>query len=130
MEKGVVYPEQRLGEEVITVVQQGSGTCTLDGKTLDLGSDSVLCLRPGMTRSLKAAAKGMKALEGFSPVRADLLALAGVTLPANAKVSFPDLGVRPSVQAGIVYNLNEIQLTPVITLDLSLSYRCAAATPL
>jgi gluconolactonase len=127
MEKGATYPEQHLNEEVITAVQAGSASAMVDGKSLDLGSDSVLYLTPGSTRSLKAGPDGLKALEVFSPVRVDLLALAGVNLPANAKVSFPDQGVKPSIQPGTVYRLSEIQLTPVTTPDPALSYKRAAA---
>ncbi|MFB3776663.1 MAG: SMP-30/gluconolactonase/LRE family protein [Bryobacteraceae bacterium] len=127
MEKGAAYPSQLLTEEVITVVRRGSGTCDLGGKTLELGPDSVLYLTPGMTRALKAGPGGLEAMEVFSPVRADLLKLAGVALPEGAKVGFPDQGVNPSLAAGQVYRLSEIQLTPVTDPDAALPYKRSAA---
>ena len=127
MEKGAAYPTQQLAEELITVVREGSATCTLDGKTLELSPDSVLYLSPGMTRSLKAGPTGMKALEVFSPVRVDLLKMAGIAMSVNAKVSFPDQGVRPSLRSGEIYRLSEVQLTPLNDPDPSLSYRRSAS---
>lgn len=127
MEKDATYPSQQLNEEVITVVQEGTGTCEVDGKSLPLAADSVLYLTPGTTRTLKAGPGGMKAMEVFSPVRVDLLKLAGVSLPDGAKVGFPDQGVKPSLAAGQVYRLSEIQLTPVTDPDKSLSYKRSAA---
>jgi gluconolactonase len=127
MAKGAAYPEQKLGEELFTAVTGGSATCALDGKNLELPKDSVLYMTPGMTRSLKAGPDGAKVLEVYSPVRADLLKLAGVTLPPDAKISFPDQGVKPNVQAGQVYALADVQLTPLTTPDPSLSYKRAAA---
>jgi gluconolactonase len=69
----------------------------------------------------------MKALEVFSPVRVDLLKMAGISMPANAKVSFPDQGVRPSLRPGEVYRFNEVQLTPVTDPAPSLSYKRSGA---
>jgi quercetin dioxygenase-like cupin family protein len=97
MEKGAAYPAQQLNEEVITVVREGSGTCEFGGKTVELAADSVLYLTPGTTRTLKAGPTGLKAFEVFSPVRLDLLKLAGVAVPDGAKPGFPDQGVTPSV---------------------------------
>ena len=47
MEKDAAYPSQQLNEEVITVVREGSATCEVGGKTVELAADSVLYLTPG-----------------------------------------------------------------------------------
>jgi quercetin dioxygenase-like cupin family protein len=127
MGKGAQYPSQQLNEEVITVVREGSATCDVGGKTLELPADSVLYLTPGATRSLRAGPDGMKALEVFSPVRVDLLKLAGVAVPDGAKVGFPDQGIAPSLNAGQVYRLSEIQLTPLTDQLPSVTYKRSAA---
>jgi gluconolactonase len=127
MEKGAVYPSQQLNEEVITVVREGSATYEAGGKSLELTADSVLYLTPGTTRTLKAGPGGFKALEVFSPVRVDLLKLAGVTVPDGAKVGFPDQGIEPNLVAGQVYRLSEFQLTPITDPDTSLSYKRSGA---
>lgn len=89
MEGGSVYPVQPLAEELITVVWEGSATCSWGGHDLELTQDSILYLTPGMARSLKAGPDGLKAIEVFSPVRVDLLRMAGAALPANADVLVP-----------------------------------------
>jgi len=123
MKPNAHYPQQTLSEEVFTVIQEGSATCTFAGRTLELAKDSVLYLTPGMRRSLKAGRDGLKAIEVFSPVRKDHLNLAGIKLPDNAKVSFPDQGVKQtSLDPGKVYNLNEIQWTPITLPDPTKSY--------
>lgn len=113
MQPNSSYPEQKLAEEVFTAIQEGSATCTVDGQALELQANSLLYLTPDMTRSLKAGPNGAKALEVFSPVRADLLQLAGMTLPAGGKVSFPDQGAQPSLRPGEVYRLTDIQLAGI-----------------
>src|SRR5678815_2757309 len=127
MEKGAVYPSQQLNEEVITVVREGSATVDAGGKSLELTADSVLYLTPGSTRTLKAGPGGFKALEVFSPVRVDLLKLAGVTVPDGAKAGFPDQGIEPNLVAGQVYRLSDFQLTPITDPDTSLSYKRSGA---
>lgn len=127
MAKDAAYPSQQLDEEVITVVTEGSGTCNSGGKELQLAADSVLYLTPGTTRTIQAGPDGLKALEVFSPVRVDLLKLAGITVPDGDKVGFPDQGAKPSLLAGQVYRLSEIQLTGVTDPDTSLSYKRSAA---
>jgi gluconolactonase len=127
MEKGAAYPSQQLNEEVITVVREGSATCEFGGKSVQLAADSVLYLTPGMTRTLKAGPNGVKALEVFSPVRVDMLKAAGITVPEGAKVGFPDQGITPSVNAGQVYRLSEIQLTPLTDTLPNLTYTRSAA---
>ena len=127
MEPGALYPEQTLDGELITVVQEGWATCTLAGKTLQLSKDAVLYLTEGTKRTLKAGPEGLKAIEVFSPVRVDHLRLAGVDQPADSKVSFPDQGVTPSLVAGKVYNLNEVQWTAITPPDLSKTYRRSGA---
>ena len=115
MAPGSEYPEQTMNGEFIALVEEGSATCTVDGKTLELGKDAVLYLREGMTRSLRAGRDGLKALEVFSPVRPDHLRLAGTSLPEGADVSFPDQGIeKPSHEPGQVYDFSEIQVTPII----------------
>jgi len=54
MKGSSVYPEQALNEELITVVQDGSATCVLGEKTLELTKDAVLYLSQGMKLSLRA----------------------------------------------------------------------------
>ena len=122
------YPAESLVGEAITLVQEGSATCTTDGRTLQLGKDEFVFLTPGTKRSLKAGPQGLKAIEAFSPVRVDHLQLAGVELPAGAKVSFPDQGVtKTSVEPGKVYNLNEVQWTGITLPEPDKSYKRSTA---
>ena len=95
MEADSSYPEQALAEEVITLVQEGSATCTVGEETFEVAKDSLLYLTPGSKRSLKAGDQGLKAIEVFSPVRLDHLSLAGKEHSENTRVSFPDQGVIP-----------------------------------
>lgn len=127
MEKGAEYPSQQLNEEVITVVRAGSGTCEFGGKTVELAADSFLYLTPGSTRALKAGPEGLKALEVFSPVRMDMLKLAGIKVPDGAKAGFPDQGIKPSVTPGQVYRLSEVQLTPLTDQLEGVGYKRSAA---
>ena len=123
MQPNSSYPVQKLAEEFFIVVQEGSGTCQIGQKTLKLSRDSVVYLTPGTTRRLVAGRNGLKAIEVFSPVRADHLALAGIRLPGDASVGFPDQGVqKTSIEAGKVYNLNEIQWTGITRPDTTLPY--------
>jgi gluconolactonase len=126
MQPGAVYPPQTLQEELFIVVQDGSATIDVGGKTLDLVKEQVLYLQPGATRSMKAGANGWKAFEVYSPVRLDHLMLAGQDT-AGAKVTFPDQGVTPSLQPGVVVNLNEIQLTPLVDPTAGKPYRRSTA---
>ncbi len=131
MEPDAQYPAQTMTGELITVVEEGSTTCELDGKTLELGPDAVLYLTEGMHRALRAGPDGLKALEVFSPVRADHLRLAGTPLPEDADVSFPDQEIeRSSHEPGKVYNFNEIQVTPIIMPGKSPSEPTTARTRL
>ena len=113
MQPGAAYPPQTLNEELIIVVQDGSATIDVGGKTMELAKDRVLYLQPGSVRSMKAGSNGWKAFEVYSPVRLDHLALAGQDV-SGVNPSFPDQGVTPSIPAGVVVNLNEIQLTPLV----------------
>ena len=61
---------------------------------------------------MKAGANGLRAFEIYSPVRLDHLALAGQNI-AGVNVTFPDQGVTPSLQPGVVVDLNDIQWTPL-----------------
>jgi gluconolactonase len=126
MQPGAVYPPQTLNEELIIVVQDGSATVDVGGKTLTLVKDAVLYLQPGALRSMKAGAGGWKAFEVYSPVRLDHLALAGQNT-AGIDPTFPDQGVTPSLAPGVVANLNEIQLTPLVDPIAGTSYRRSTA---
>jgi len=127
MESGSSYPQQSLGEELITVVQEGSAIFTVGGKTVELTKDSVLYLTAGTQRSIKAGADGLKAIEVFSPVRLDHLSLAGKEHPENTRISFPDQGVAPSIEPNKVYNLNEIQWTALTPPAKDQTYKHSGA---
>jgi len=113
MQPGAAYPPQTLNEELIIVVQDGSATIDVGGKAMELSKDQVLYLQPGAVRSMKAGSNGWKAFEVYSPVRLDHLALAGQNV-SGVSPSFPDQGVTPSLPPGVVLNLNDIQLTPLV----------------
>lgn len=127
MKPGAAYPEQTLGEELITYVEDGLVTCDTGSGSLELGKDAVLYLTPGTKRSLKAGPEGAKLIEVYSPVRRDHLALAGVELPPGVDVEFPDQGVTPSLEAGKVYNLNQIQMTGLTPPDGTKPYTRSTA---
>ncbi len=127
MQKGAVYPEQTVTSELITLVQEGSAECLLDGRKLELTKDSLLYLTEGMKRTLTAGPAGLKAVEVYSPVFAAHLTLAGVSMPAGANVRFPDYGVKPSLEPGVVSNLNEVQLTPLTPPGENQTYRRSGA---
>ena len=113
MQPGAAYPPQTLNEELIIVVQDGSATIDVGGKAMDLSKDQVLYLQPGAVRSMKAGNTGWKAFEVYSPLRLDHLALAGQNV-SGVNASFPDQGVTPSLTPGVIVNLNDIQLTPLV----------------
>ena len=127
MKPGSTYPEQSLNEELITVVQEGSATCVVGEETFELKKDNILYLTPGSKRSIKAGEKGFKALEIFSPVRLDHLSLAGKKQSENARISFPDQGVTPSIKPNKIYNLNEVQWTALTPPDKEKTYKRSAA---
>jgi gluconolactonase len=122
MQAGSTYPSQTLGEELIIVVTAGSASVEFDGKTVELTKDSVLYLAPGTKRTLRAGTEGWQAFEVYSPVRLDHLALAGQKID-GVDPSFADQGVTPSLQAGVVANLNEIQWTPLTDPAADLGYK-------
>jgi gluconolactonase len=126
MQPEAVYPPQTLNEELIIVVQDGSATIDVGGKTMELVKDAVLYLQPGAIRSMKAGTSGWKAFEVYSPVRLDHLALAGQNT-AGVNATFPDQGVEPSLPPGVVVNLNEIQLTPLVDPVAGKPYRRSTA---
>jgi gluconolactonase len=126
MQPDAVYPPQTLNEELIIVVQDGSASIDVGGRTMELSTDAVLYLQPGVTRSMKAGRNGWKAFEVYSPVRLDHLALAGQKTD-GVNVTFPDQGVTPSLPPGVVVNLNEIQLTPLVDPVAGKTYRRATA---
>lgn len=115
MEAGAAYPQQEMQGEFIGVMQQGSAICEVDGEEMELGADGLLYLTAGMKRSLRAGPDGLKALEIFSPVRPDHLALAGTVLPEGADGSFPDQGIeRASLEAGRAYRFGDVQRIPIV----------------
>jgi gluconolactonase len=120
------YPEQTLGEELIIIGHDGSATVQFDGKTAEIGKDDVLYLQPGSKRSVKAGSKGWKAFEVYSPIRLDHLTLAGQTT-SGVEVTFPDQGVMPSLQPGVVVNLVDIPFTPLTDPEKEKPYKRASA---
>jgi gluconolactonase len=126
MQAGAEYPAQTLDEEVIIIVTAGSASVEFDGKTVELAKDNVLYLTPGSTRTMRAGADGWQAYEVYSPVRLDHLALAGQDI-SDADVGFADQGVTPSLEPGVVFNLNQIQWTPLTDPAADLGYRRSSA---
>ena len=126
MRPAAAYPSQTLTEELIVIGQDGSATIEFDGKTVALTRDQVLYLQPGSVRSVTAGANGWKAFEVYSPVRLDHLALAGQRTSAVSP-AFPDQGVTPSLPAGVVINLHEIQWTPLTDPVAGKPYRRSTA---
>jgi gluconolactonase len=126
MQPGAVYPAQTLAEELIILVEDGSATIEFDGRTVELAKDQVLYLQPGATRSVTAGAQGWKAFEVYSPVRLDHLALAGQDTE-GVDAAFPDQGVTPSLQPGVVVNVNDIQWTPITDPVAGKAYRRSTA---
>jgi len=106
------YPQQTLNEELFVIVQDGSATIDVGGRTLELTKHQAVYLQPGAVRSMKAGANGFRAFEVYSPVRLDHLALAGQST-TGVSVTFPDQGVTPSLQPGVVVDLHDIQWTPL-----------------
>ena len=91
-------------------------------KTVELAKDHVIYLQPQTKRSLKAGPNGWKAYEVYSPVRLEHLALTGQKVD-GVNAGFSDQGATPSLQSGVVANLNDIQWTPLIDPDTTKSYR-------
>jgi gluconolactonase len=120
------YPEQTLGEELIIIGHDGSATVQFDGKTAEIGKDDVLYLQPGSKRSVKAGSKGWKAFEVYSPIRLDHLTMAGQNT-SGVDVTFPDQGVMPSLQPGVVVNLTDIPFTPLTDPEKEKPYKRASA---
>jgi gluconolactonase len=122
MQANATYPVQTLNEELFIIVQDGSATIDVGGKTAALAKDQALYLQPGAVRSMKAGANGLRAFEAYSPVRLDHLAMAGQNT-AGVSATFPDQGVTPSLQPGVAINLNEVQWTPLTDPVSGRSYR-------
>jgi len=122
MVANATYPAQTLAEELFIIVQDGSATIDVGGKTASMARDQALYLQPGAVRSMKAGANGLRAFEVYSPVRLDHLALAGQNT-AGVSVTVPDQGVTPSLPPGVVVNVNEIQWTPLTDPVSGRSYR-------
>jgi gluconolactonase len=126
MQPGATYPSQTLAEELIVIVEDGSATVEFAGKTAQLEKDQVLYLQPGATRSVKAGANGWKAFEIYSPVRLDHLSLAGQNT-SGVNATFQDQGVTPSLQPGVVVNVNDIPWTPITDPVAGKAYRRSTA---
>jgi gluconolactonase len=126
MQPGAAYPAQTLNEELILIVEDGSAAIAFNGETRELTKDHVLYLQPGTTRSMTAGAKGLKAFEVYSPIRLDHLALAGRNT-SGVDVSFPDQGVTPSLEPGVVVDVNDIQWTPLTDPVPGKTYRRSTA---
>jgi gluconolactonase len=122
MSANATYPAQTLTEELFIIIQDGSATIDIGGKATDLTKDHAVYLQPGVVRSMKAGANGLRAFEIYSPVRLDHLAMAGQST-ASVSATFPDQGVTPSLQPGVVVDLNEIQWTPLTDPVPGRSYR-------
>ncbi len=122
MQAGARYPTQTLNEELLIIVRDGSATIELEAGPAHLKKDDVLYLQPGAVRTLTAGANGWKAFEVFSPVRLEHLGLAGYDV-AGPTATFPDQSVRPSLEPGVVVNLNDIQWTPLTDPGRGTSYR-------
>jgi len=112
MQPDASYPDQILKEELIIVGKDGSATVQVDGKTTEFAKDDVLYLLPGSKRSFKAGKQGWKGYEVYSPVRLDHLALTGQKTD-GVNVAFPDQGVTPSIQPGMIVHLSDIPFTPL-----------------
>jgi gluconolactonase len=126
MQAGATYPSQTLGEELIIVVTAGTARVEIDGKALELAKDNVLYLAPGTKRTVLAGPAGWQAFEVYSPVRLDHLALAGQKID-GIDPGFADQGVTPSLEPGVVANLNEIQWTPISDPAADLGYKRSTA---
>jgi gluconolactonase len=126
MQPDAAFPEQTLGEELIIIGQDGSATVQFDGKMASIAKGEVLYLQPGAKRSVKAGAKGWKAFEVYSPIRLDHLALAGQNV-SGLNVTFPDQGVTPSLQPGVVVPLSDIPFTPLTNPEEGKSYKRASS---
>ena len=109
------YPEQTMTGECISLVQEGSGTCTIDSRRIEVTKDTLLYLSEGARRSVRAGRDGLKALEVFSPVRADHLGLAGTEVSEDSgSVHGGPKVEQSSVKPLCAHNFREIQVTPII----------------
>ena len=122
MDANAAYPRQVLNEELFIIVQEGSATIDIDGRTAELKKAQAIYLQPGAARSMTAGANGLRAFEVYSPVRLDHLARAGQNTD-GVSVTFPDQGVTPSLQPGTVIDVNDIQLTPLTDPVAGRTYR-------
>jgi gluconolactonase len=122
MQANASYPAQTLNEELFVIVQEGSATIDLGGKPAAISKGQAIYLQPGTVRSMQAGAAGLIAIEAYSPVRLDHLALAGQKT-SGANVAFADQGVTPSVQPGVVIDMEDIQWTPLTDPMPDRSYR-------
>jgi gluconolactonase len=122
MQPSATYPAQTLAEELFIIVQEGSAVLDLDGKPVALAKGQATYLQPGAVRAMQAGAEGLVAFEVYSPVRLDHLAMAGVDT-SGVSVGFPDQGVKPSLQPGVVVDIDDIQWTALTDPVPDRSYR-------
>jgi gluconolactonase len=122
MQPDASYPAQTLAEELFIIVQEGSAALDLNGNPIALAKGQAIYLQPGAVRSMKAGADGLVAFEIYSPVRLDHLAMAGQDT-SGVSVGFPDQGVTPSLQPGVVVEVDDIQWTALTDPVADRSYR-------
>lgn len=122
MQPDAAYPAQTLAEELFIIVQEGSAALDLNGSPIALAKGQAIYLQPGAVRSMKAGAGGLVAFEIYSPVRLDHLAMAGQDT-SGVSVGFPDQGVTPSLQPGVVVEVDDIQWTALTDPVADRSYR-------
>ena len=109
------YPEAAVRGEIMTLIEAGSGVCQLDGQWVELQKGSFLYLTEGTKRTLVAGADGLEALDISSPVRPDHLALAGTALAEGVDGGFAvEEGEAPSHEAGVLYQFDQLEVTPII----------------
>lgn len=83
-----------------------------DGENAGTPRTDFVYLEKGSKSALTAGAKGAKVLEVYSPFRLDYLTKAGVkNVPAEVKDV--EATLEPNIKAGQVYDLYNVQLTPL-----------------
>ena len=128
MQAGATYPAQTLTEELFVIVQDGSATIDVDGKTSAMGRNQAIYLQPGAVRGMKAGTNGLVAFEIYSPVRLDHVAMAGHDA-SGVNVTFPDQGVTPSLPPGVVVDITDVQWTPLTDPVPGKPYRRSTTPP-
>ena len=130
MDPGASYPEEILPGESLIVVEAGTSDGRVNGSPVTLTKESVIYLPRGTRWSLKAGTEGLKALGVHSPIREDHLKLAGKSVSRGERISATEQNATPSLEPGVVYNLNDIQLIPLTPPAPSLPSRSQAQSRL